>query len=82
MGLSLTQSGAVAGQGGFCVLATGFSNGTVCAHALEVGQVLPVWLDATPQCVFDKKGEVAAVRYEVDVVPTGPAVAGERQLLH
>jgi hypothetical protein len=75
-GLSLSPS--LSGQGsGFSVVATGFSNGSVYAHALELGQVLPVWLDAAPQCVFDKKGEVAAVRYEVEAVPAAPAAAGE-----
>jgi hypothetical protein len=66
------------GQGsGFSVVATGFSNGSVYAHALELGQVLPAWLDAAPQCAYDKKGEVAAVRYEVEAVPAAPAAAGE-----
>jgi hypothetical protein len=62
---------------GFSVVATGFSNGSVYAHALELGQVLPAWLDAAPQCAYDKKGEVAAVRYEVEAVPAAPAAAGE-----
>lgn len=33
----------------FSALLTGFSSGTVYAHALELGQVLPCWQDATPQ---------------------------------
>jgi hypothetical protein len=74
--LSLNPSSG--GQGsGFSVLATGFSNGSVYAHALELGQVLPVWLDAAPQCAYDRKGEVAAVRYEMEAVPAEPAAAGE-----
>lgn len=76
-GLSLNP-GSGSGQGsGFSVVATGFSNGSVYAHALELGQVLPVWLDGAPQCAYDKKGEVAAVRYEVEAVPCAPAAAGE-----
>ncbi|WIA17570.1 hypothetical protein OEZ85_014397 [Tetradesmus obliquus] len=75
-GLSLNP-GSGSGQGsGFSVVATGFSNGSVYAHALELGQVLPVWLDGAPQCAYDKKGEVAAVRYEVEAVACAPAAAG------
>uniref|UniRef100_A0A383WCS7 Uncharacterized protein n=1 Tax=Tetradesmus obliquus TaxID=3088 RepID=A0A383WCS7_TETOB len=75
-GLSLNPASG-SGQGsGFSVVATGFSNGSVYAHALELGQVLPVWLDGAPQCAYDKKGEVAAVRYEVEAVPCAPAAAG------
>jgi hypothetical protein len=75
-GLSLNPGPG--GQGsGFSVVATGFSNGSVYAHALELGQVLPVWLDAAPQCAYNKNGEVAAVRYEVEAVPAAPAAAGE-----
>lgn len=33
----------------FSALLTGFSSGTVYAHALELEQVLPCWQDATPQ---------------------------------
>lgn len=77
-GLSISGSGAAAnGSPGFSVLATGFSNGVVYAHALEVGQIVPCWLDSTPQCVYDKKGEVMAVRYEVDTVSCRPPDAGE-----
>eukprot|EP00879_Flechtneria_rotunda_P024467 GHRR01025938.1.p1 GENE.GHRR01025938.1~~GHRR01025938.1.p1 ORF type:complete len:750 (+),score=265.70 GHRR01025938.1:261-2510(+) len=73
--LSLGNQGSME-QAVFSVLVTGFSNGTVYAHALEVGQVIPVWLDATPQCAYDQTGEIAAVRYEVEVVPTASADAG------
>jgi len=72
---------AATGQLGFSVVATGFSNGVVYAHALEIGQVVPVWLDSAPACVFDHRGEVAAVRYEVDAVAVMPALAaGEGQM--
>ncbi|KAF6261454.1 hypothetical protein COO60DRAFT_1699777 [Scenedesmus sp. NREL 46B-D3] len=74
---SLTLNPYSGSQGsGFAVVATGFSNGSVYAHALELGQVLPVWLDGVPQCAYDKKGEVAAVRYEAEAVPAAPAAAG------
>lgn len=33
----------------FSALLTGFSSGTVYAHALELGQLQPCWQDATPQ---------------------------------
>jgi hypothetical protein len=81
--LSLNPSAGGQGSAGFSVVATGFSNGSVYAHVLELGQVLPAWLDAAPQCAYDKKGEVAAVRYEVEAVPAAPAAAGEAcGLLH
>ncbi|KAF8058440.1 NUP88 [Scenedesmus sp. PABB004] len=54
----------------------GFSNGTIYAHALELGQVVPAWLDAAPQCAYDRRGEVAAVRYEAEPLPMRPAAPG------
>jgi hypothetical protein len=33
----------------FSALLTGFSSGTVYAHAMELGQMQPCWQDATPQ---------------------------------
>jgi hypothetical protein len=36
----------------FSALLTGFSSGTVYAHALELGQIQPCWQDATPLVPF------------------------------
>lgn len=75
------SEGLGGGQGGerCSALLTGFSSGTVYAHALELEQVLPCWQDATPQVAYDQRGEVSAVRYEVEAVAPKQPTAGGHQ---
>lgn len=51
MSLSGGGSEGLGSQAGaqFGALLTGFSSGTVFAHALRLEQMLPCWQDATPQ---------------------------------
>jgi hypothetical protein len=51
-------------------LLTGFSSGSVYAHALELQQVLPCWQDATPQVCWCAESGVRGFLH-VDVVGSG-----------
>lgn len=70
-----TRSSSSSSGGGVCALLSGFSSGSVYAHALELSQLLPAWHDATPQCAYSMRGEVAAVRYDCEAVPLLPAAS-------
>jgi hypothetical protein len=76
LSLALSQdaaaTGAVAaavGEAAAAALLVGFSDGQLLAYALHPQQLQPCWCPSLPQCVYDGRGDVAAVRYECDAVP-------------
>lgn len=42
-------AGGGGGSARFSALLTGFSSGSVYAHAVELGQMVPCWQDSSPQ---------------------------------
>ncbi len=50
-------------------LLTAFRDGRVYAHALDDGAIRGAWVEGTPQCRYDHRGDIYAVRTECHTLP-------------